>query len=88
MKKTVDGVSVFMEFDLFPINRDKPYSKVSLEIIKDNLKISSIKQVGKDGNNYTIKVKNMQINTPMNDSMFVFDKEANPDVDVIDMRIK
>ncbi len=84
-EKTVDGVVVY-GIDLFPINRDKPYSKVSLEIIKDNLKISSIKQVGKDGNNYTIKVKNMQINTPMNDSMFVFDKEANPDVDVIDMR--
>ncbi len=84
-EKTVDGVVVY-GIDLFPVNRDKPYSKINLEIIKDNLKISSIKQVGKDGNNYTIKVKKMEINVPMNDSMFAFDKAAHPDVDVIDMR--
>jgi len=84
-EKTVDGVVVY-SIDLFPVNRDKPYSKINLEIVKEDLKISSIKQIGKDGNNYTIKVKKMEINLPMSDSMFAFDKAAHPDVDIIDMR--
>lgn len=84
-ERTVDGVVVY-GIDLFPINRDKPYSRINLEIQKDNLQLKTIKQMGKDGNNYTIKVKNMVTNVPMDDAMFKFDTNANPDVDVIDMR--
>ncbi len=84
-EKEVDGITVYA-IDLFPINRDKPYSRIKLEVDKAKMQLYTIKQIGKDGNNYTILVKTLKTNTPMNDSMFVFDANANPDVDIIDMR--
>jgi outer membrane lipoprotein-sorting protein len=84
-EKNVNGILVY-NIDLFPIKRDKPYSRIKLQIRKDNLQLYSIKQVGKDGNNYTINVKKLVTNSTMNDAMFVFDTAANPSVDVIDMR--
>lgn len=84
-EKTKDGV-VMYHIDLYPINRDKPYSRIKLEIKKNDMQLNGIKQIGKDGNNYTILIKNMKTNTPMADNMFVFDEAANPDVDIIDMR--
>ncbi|MCG8580702.1 MAG: outer membrane lipoprotein carrier protein LolA [Bacteroidales bacterium] len=74
------------EIDLYPVNRDKPFSRIKLLVLKDNLQLYSIRQVGKDGNNYTVIVKNMTTNKQIDDKTFVFDKAANPDVDVIDMR--
>ncbi|TRX71305.1 outer membrane lipoprotein carrier protein LolA [Carboxylicivirga sp. M1479] len=74
------------EIDLYPINRDKPFSRIKLLVLKDNLQIYSIRQVGKDGNNYTVIVKNMQTTKQIDDKTFVFDPSAHPDVDVIDMR--
>jgi len=74
------------EIDLYPMNRDKPFSRVKLLILKDNLQIYSIRQVGKDGNNYTVIVNNMKTNEQINDNTFVFDKTKNSDVDIIDMR--
>ncbi len=84
-EKKSDGVPV-IAIDLFPENRDKPYSRIKLELKKDNLELYKVVQVGKDGNNYTIIVKSMKTNVPMDDSMFVFDKTKHPDVEVIDMR--
>lgn len=74
------------EIDLYPVNRDKPFSRIKLLVLKDDLQLYSIRQVGKDGNNYTVIVKEMKTNKPFDDKTFVFDKAANPNVDVIDMR--
>ncbi len=74
------------EIDLYPVNRDKPFSRIKLLVLKDDLELYSIRQVGKDGNNYTVIVKDMKTNKPFDDKTFVFDKAANPNVDVIDMR--
>jgi len=74
------------EIDLFPENRDKPFSRIKLLVVKDNLQIYSFKQVGKDGNNYTVLVKKMTTNQPFADTEFTFNKAANPSVDIIDMR--
>lgn len=72
--------------DLFPEDRDKPYSRIKLYVNKNNNHISKIMQLGKDGNNYIIDIKEMKTNVPVEQSMFEFDEEAHPDVDVIDMR--
>ncbi len=82
---TINGKACH-EIDLYPVNRDKPFSRIKLLVLKDNLQLYSIRQVGKDGNNYTVIVKNMTTNKQIDDKTFVFDKAANPDVDVIDMR--
>ncbi|MCU4155595.1 outer membrane lipoprotein carrier protein LolA [Carboxylicivirga sp. A043] len=82
---TINGKACH-EIDLYPVNRDKPFSRIKLLVLKDNLQLYSIRQVGKDGNNYTVVVKNMTTNKQIDDKTFVFDKAANSDVDVIDMR--
>jgi len=74
------------EIDLYPENRDKPFSRIKLLILKDDLQLYSLRQIGKDGNNYTITVKSMKTNAPVDDKTFVFDTSTHPDVDVIDMR--
>ncbi|MDR2929136.1 MAG: outer membrane lipoprotein carrier protein LolA [Cytophagaceae bacterium] len=72
--------------DLFPENRDKPYSRIKVYVYKDNLQFAKLVQIGKDGNNYIIDIKKMEINVPADDSMFKFDETKHPGVEVIDMR--
>ncbi|SMO51150.1 Outer membrane lipoprotein-sorting protein [Saccharicrinis carchari] len=84
-EKVSNGVAVH-SIDLFPIKRDKPYSRINLEVKKDDMQLHQIKQVSKDGNNYTIAIKELVPNIAMDDNMFVFDPNAHPEVDVIDMR--
>ncbi len=76
----------FYEIDLYPENRDKPYSRIKLRILKDDMTLYTLRQVGKDGNIYTVVVESMKTNIPLDDSTFTFDTNANPNVDVIDMR--
>lgn len=82
---TVDGENVQV-VDLFPEDRDKPFSRIKLFVKKSNHHITKISQIGKDGNNYIIDIHNMETNVPFETSDFAFDMEEHPDVDVIDMR--
>lgn len=84
-EKTVNGKTM-QEIDLYPENRDKPYSRVKLMVNKETAQIHSFMQQGKDGNNYTIVVTKMNTNVPANASDFVFNKAQNPKVQVIDLR--
>ena len=72
--------------DLFPEKRDKPFSRIKLYIYRDNLQIGKITQIEKDGNNYIIDIKKMDVNKPAEDSLFTFDASKHPGVDIIDMR--
>jgi outer membrane lipoprotein-sorting protein len=60
---TVDSEQVEI-VDLFPEDRDKPFSRIKLYINKNSRHISKIAQIGKDGNNYIIDIKNMETNVP------------------------
>ncbi|MFT3739283.1 MAG: outer membrane lipoprotein carrier protein LolA [Breznakibacter sp.] len=84
-EKTENG-KVLHEIDLFPENRDKAFSRIKLFVYKDNLQIHSFKQIGKDGNNYTVKVNKMVTNQPIPDTDFTFNKAAHPKAEIIDMR--
>jgi outer membrane lipoprotein carrier protein len=84
-EQTTDGKQIEI-VDLFPEDRDKPFSRIKLYVNKANHHISKITQIGKDGNNYIIDIKNMETNVPVEPSMFIFNTEEHPDVDVIDMR--
>lgn len=84
-EKTESGKNLY-EIDLYPESHDKPFSRIKLLINKNDLTLYSLKQVGKDGNNYIIKVKKIQSDLPFNDSEFTFNKAAHPNVDLIDMR--
>ncbi|OFY23778.1 MAG: hypothetical protein A2W98_02630 [Bacteroidetes bacterium GWF2_33_38] len=74
------------EIDLYPINRDKTYSRITLQIDKDKEEIVSVKYIGKDGNNYIIDILKIEPNTVMQDNIFTFDKTKYPKVEEIDMR--
>jgi outer membrane lipoprotein-sorting protein len=82
---TIDGKKVDI-IDLFPEDRDKPFSRIKLFVNKDNRHISKITQIGKDGNNYIIDIQNMKTDVPCEPSMFIFDTDEYPQVEVIDMR--
>lgn len=84
-EKSIGG-KVMHEIDLYPENRDKPFSRVRLTINKETMQIHSFMQQGKDGNNYTIVLKKMETNIQAPDSEFVFNKAANPKVNIIDLR--
>ncbi len=79
-------VGTFHVIDLFPLDKEKPFSRIRLHIDKPSLEIKSLVSIGKDGNNITIKIKKFEPNIEFKDSDFVFDKAANPNVDIIDMR--
>lgn len=72
--------------DLFPEKRDKPFSRIKLFVYRDNLQIGKITQIGKDGNNYIIDIKKMEVNKPAEDTLFTFESAKHPGVDIIDMR--
>jgi outer membrane lipoprotein-sorting protein len=82
---TLNGKKVDI-IDLFPEKRDKSFSRVKLYIYQDNSQIGKITQIGKDGNNYIIDIKKMEVNVPAEDSVFTFDAAKHPKVEVIDMR--
>ncbi len=84
-ESVIDGKKVEM-VDLFPENRDKSYSRIKLLVGKEDRHIVRITQMGKDGNNYIIHIKNMKTNVPFDDSTFIFNTKDHPDVDVIDLR--
>lgn len=72
--------------DLFPENRDKPFSKIKLYIYKDSLQFAKVEQIGRDGTNYIIDIMNMNVNKNYDDSYFVFDPSKYPGIEIIDLR--
>ncbi len=76
----------FHVIDLFPLDEEKPFSRIRLHIDTKSLEMKSLVSIGKDGNNITIKIKKFEPNVEFKDSDFVFDQTANPDVEVVDMR--
>lgn len=86
VKESFEKALALYEIDLYPINKDKTYSRITLKIDKDKLTIASIKYVGKEGNNYTIDIQKFTPNNPFTDNLFTFDEKAHPGVEKIDMR--
>ena len=76
----------FHVIDLFPLDLDRPFSRIRLHIDIKSLEMKSLVSIRKDGNNITVKIKTFKPNLEFKDSDFVFDQTANPDVEVVDMR--
>ncbi len=72
--------------DLFPKDLEKEYSRVRLRIDKTKNQIFEIKQFGKDGNYYTIRIMKFTPNVKLNDTFFNFNKAKYPGVEINDMR--
>ncbi|MGZ2368270.1 LolA family protein [Ancylomarina sp. YFZ004] len=83
---TTTTTSSFHVIDLFPLDEERPFSRIRLHIDTKTLEMKSLLSIGKDGNNITVKIKKFEPNIDFKDSEFVFDQAANPDVEVVDMR--
>ncbi len=86
IKEIFEDTRPLYVIDLIPLDYDGEYSRIRLKIDKSKNTIYSMKRFGNDGNIFTIKIKNMQVNKPLDDKMFKFDKTKHPDVDIIDTR--
>ena len=78
------GIDV-AEIVLIP-KEERDYSKVILLIDNKTFNVVSFTSVGKDGNNLVLKMSKLETNQNFEDSHFVFDIKANPNVEVVDMR--
>ena len=83
-EESVAGKPAFV-IDLVP-EKAKEYSKVRLFIDKDKYEIVKAIYYNKDGNIYTLTLKNMKTNQNLTDDFFKFDPAKFPKVQVNDMR--
>lgn len=74
------------EIDLYPKNRNQPYSKFKLFIDKKTDMLYMVKAVSKDAIDYTIYIMNTRFDIPIKDAQFSFNTEDYPKIEIIDMR--
>lgn len=80
------GGKLMQEIELTPIDKNKPFFKVLVNIDKATQTIRQTKVFEKNGNRYTYSVVSMQTNTGLPDALFVFDTKKYPKVEVVDLR--
>ncbi len=72
--------------DLFPANPDKAkFHTAKLFVDKTDKRIVSVKMMMKDGSTVTYAIKTFDVNQPVVDTFFTFDKKAHPGVEEIDL---
>ena len=80
------GGKVIQEIEMTPVDKNKPFHKVYLQIDKAAKTIYSTKVLENAGNRYSYTVTTMKTNQPVADNIFVFDKKKYPKVEEIDLR--
>lgn len=87
VEESTAGINPVYVIDLFPETKEIEYSKIRVQIDKQQMLIKSAEMVGKEGNNYIIRVNNLQTNVPADDRLFVFDAAKYPGIEKIDLRV-
>ncbi len=80
------GGKTLQEIEMTPVDKNKVFHKVYVQIDKVNKTIYSTKVLEKAGNRYTYTVTSMKTNLAMSDNVFIFDKKKYPGVEVVDLR--
>ncbi len=78
------GTKTVAEIEMTPIDKRKNFYKVYLYVDEVQKMIVSSKIYENSGNVYTYGMSSLQINKPLDDKMFVFDKSKYPGVEVIE----
>ncbi len=81
-----EGTRAIYVIDLFPLDKSKPFSRITLKIDKDKNELYAFKRFDKDGNYYTIKIAKIITNKPLDESTFLFNKSEHSGVEIIDLR--
>jgi len=84
-ESVVGGKAVYV-IDLFPLTKETEYSRIRVQIDKAQMLIKSAEMIGKEGNNYTVRVNNIKTNVTADDHLFVFDAVRYPGVEKVDLR--
>lgn len=71
--------------NLYPNDRNKPFSIITIFIDKKTLLPVLIKSKGKNGIDTDVEINDC-VDSNIDDSVFVFDTKANKDVEIIDLR--
>jgi outer membrane lipoprotein-sorting protein len=80
------GGKISQLIDLFPVDKNKEFTKVRLYVDKNKFQILRAKTFNKDGNTYTLSMKNMKTDQNLTDDSFKFDAAKYPKVQINDMR--
>jgi len=84
-EETISGKASLV-IDLLPTDKAKEFTKVRLYIDKIKYQILKAKTFNKDGNVYTLTMKNMKTDQNLTDDYFKFDATKYPKVEINDMR--
>lgn len=84
--KIVEGGKSIHVIDLFPKSSDTQHKKLIVKIDCKTNNLSSIKSIGKSGDNVEINILSTKEDIAIPDDTFTFNKSDYPDVEVIDMR--
>ena len=84
-EETVGG-KIALVIDLFPVDKAKEFTKVRLSVDKSKYQILMAKTFNKDGNTYTLAMKNMKTDQNLTPDYFKFDPAKYPKVEINDMR--
>lgn len=72
--------------DLYPIDLEEEFTRIRLQINTSDYYLASATIFGKDGSNYTITIDKYNTNINIEDSIFSFNEDNYPKIEVIDMR--
>lgn len=81
----VNGIKCH-EIDLFPRNLDQPYSRIKVCINVSSDLPEVITSVGKDGVDYTVRIRNLVLDREIEDHTFTFDPSKYRKLEIVDMR--
>ena len=86
VRETSISGTKFHEIDLYPMNLNQPYSRIKIFVSQKSELPEIISSIGKDGVDYTVNLKNFQLDREISDAVFTFDNLKNKKVEIIDMR--
>jgi outer membrane lipoprotein-sorting protein len=84
-EKTENGKALYY-IDLIPEAADNDFGKISISVDKATMMIHSAIMSDKSVTQYRIKVEKMELNKPVDESLFNFDTKKYKDIEVIDLR--
>lgn len=84
--ETKKGAKTIQQIELTPLDKTKMFFKVLVDIDKASKNIVSTKVFEKNGNRYTYTVNSLKVNSPLAETLFVFNVNSAPGVEVVDLR--
>lgn len=84
-RKTENGKTVYL-IDLIPETEEYEFSRISIAIDQSTMMITSATMTDDMGTQYKITADKVEINKPVDDSLFTFNVSEYEDIEIIDFR--